>query len=78
MAFVRKVNASSGATAIQITHKEHGRVVKIKHIGSDHADKDVQSLIVLAKLHLQGSQQVLFKDLSAPVLVLVIPSPQIY
>jgi len=66
MAFVRRVKTSSGATTIQIAHKEHGRVVKIEHIGSAHTDKDVQSLIVLAKLRLQGFQQSLFKDLGAP------------
>ena len=66
MAFIRKVVTSSGATAIQIAHKQHGRIVKIEHIGSAHTDKDVQSLIALAKLRLQGSQQTLFKDPAAP------------
>ena len=66
MAFIRKVVTSSGATAIQIAHKQHGRIVKIDHIGSAHTDKDVQSLIALAKLRLQGSQQTLFKDPAAP------------
>ncbi len=66
MAFIRKVKTSSGAIAIQIAHKQHGRIVKIEHIGSAHTDKDVQSLMALAKLRLQGSQQALFKDPGAP------------
>ncbi len=57
---------SSGATAIQIAHKEHGRIIKIEHVGSAHTDTDVQTLIALAKIRLQGSQQALFKDPGAP------------
>ena len=34
MGFIRKVKTASGATAVQIAHKEYGRIVRIEHIGS--------------------------------------------
>jgi hypothetical protein len=39
MAFIRRVKTSSGATAIQIAHKQHGRIIRIEHIGSGLINK---------------------------------------
>jgi Transposase DDE domain len=68
MAFIRKVKTSSGATAVQIARKEHGRVVRIDHIGSAHSKEDLDALLTLAKKRLLGGQQSLFGD-SQPVTV---------
>jgi len=77
MAFIGKVVTFSGATVIQIAHKQHGRIVKIELIGSAYKDKDIQSLVPLAKLQLQGSQQTLSKDPVEPLgLALSKPFPQ--
>ncbi len=62
MAFIRKVKTGSGATAVQIAHKRYGRVSKIEHIGSAHADEELQILITLAKKRLLGTQRLLFDD----------------
>ena len=62
MAFIRKVQTSSGATAVQIAQKEHGRVVRIDHIGSAHSKEDLNVLLALAKKRLLGGQQSLFVD----------------
>ena len=32
MAFIRRVKTSSGATAVQIAHKQYGRIKRIEHI----------------------------------------------
>jgi len=62
MAFIRKVKTTSGATAVQIAQKEHGRVVRIDHIGSAHSKEDLDTLLALAKKRLLGGQQSLFVD----------------
>lgn len=62
MAFIRKVKTKSGATAVQIAHKYHGRITRIEHIGSAHTEDDLQTLLVLAKQRLIGTQQVLFAE----------------
>lgn len=62
MAYIRKVKTASGATAIQIAHKNHGRITRIEHIGSAHTDEELQILLSLAKSKLPGSQQSLFKE----------------
>lgn len=63
MAYIRKVKTDSGATAVQIVQKVHGRIVKLKHIGSAHNDVDLKVLIDLAKQQLVGNQQSLFRNL---------------
>lgn len=69
MAFIRKVKTASGATAVQIAYKEHGRIVRIEHIGSAHAEAELESLLVLARQRLRGDQLSLFAE---PVLPLKI------
>jgi len=54
MAFIRKVKTASGATAVQIAHKEHGRIIRIEHIGSAHTKEELEFLLLLARQHLSG------------------------
>jgi hypothetical protein len=67
MAFIRKVKTASGATAVQIAHKEHGRIVRIEHIGSAHTKAELESLLLLARQHLSGDQLSLFVDPVSPL-----------
>jgi effector-binding domain-containing protein len=56
MAFIRKVKTKSGATAVQIAHKQKGKIVKIIHIGSAHTEEELRILLDLAHKHLQENQ----------------------
>jgi transposase len=67
MAFIRKVKTTSGATAVQIAFKEHGRIVRIEHIGSAHTKEELDSLLLLARQHLNGNQLSLFIDPVSPL-----------
>ena len=62
MAFIRKVKTKSGATAVQIAHKVAGQLAKLKHLGSAHNPKDLETLISLAKEKLRGDQIFLFPN----------------
>lgn len=62
MAFIRKVKTASGATAVQIAHKEYGRIIRIEHIGSAHTEADLEILMALARQKLLGAQLSLFTD----------------
>lgn len=62
MAFIRKVKTSSGATAVQIAQKAHGKIVRIDHIGSAHSQEDLETLFALARKRLLGGQQPLFAE----------------
>ncbi|HUD44128.1 MAG TPA: IS1634 family transposase [Patescibacteria group bacterium] len=66
MTFIRKVKTTSGATAVQIAQKEHGRIVRIDHIGSAHSQDDLDTLLALAKKRLLGGQQSLFAESEPP------------
>jgi len=67
MAFIRKVKTASGATAVQIAHKEHGRIIRIEHIGSAHTEADLENLLALAKQRLHGTQLILFSETVSPL-----------
>lgn len=62
MAYIRKVRTKSGAIAVQIAYKEKGRIIKINHLGSAHTDEELQTLLVLARKQLLGSQRSLFPE----------------
>jgi hypothetical protein len=62
MAFIRKVKTGSGATAVQIAHKQHGRITQIDHIGSAHTKDELEVLLRLAKRRLYRGQQFLFPE----------------
>lgn len=66
MAFIRKVITSSGATAVQIAHKQYGKVVRIEHIGSAHTEYDLNRLVSLARNRLLAGQDSLFPDTHTP------------
>ena len=67
MAFIRKVKTASGATAVQIAHKERGRIVQINHIGSAHTKADLENLLALAKQRLRGTQLSLLSETASPL-----------
>ena len=71
MAFIRKVKTSSGATAVQIAHKQYGRIVKLEHIGSAHSKDDLETLLSIANERLLAGQQSLFVENSSPLKVLI-------
>ena len=62
MTFIRRVKTSSGATAIQIAHKEYGRMKRIEHIGSAHSPEEEKVLMSLARERLHANQPSLFAD----------------
>jgi len=62
MAFIRKIKTTSGATAIQIAHKQKGRIVKIIHIGSAHTEEELIILQALARKRLHENQLELMPD----------------
>ena len=67
MAFIRKVRTASGAIAVQIAHKEHGRIAQIDHIGSAHSEAELETLLALARQRLQGDQLSLFAETVSPL-----------
>lgn len=62
--FVRKVKTGSGATAVQVVHKQGRRVVGIEHLGSAHDDKQLAGLLAAARQRLHAGQEPL--DLRLP------------
>jgi transposase len=46
---------------------EHGRIIRIDHIGSSHTEAELDTLLAVAKQRLHGSQLSLFKDKNAPL-----------
>jgi hypothetical protein len=69
MTFIRKVKTKSGATAVQIIHKNYGRVTRIDHIGSAHNQTELDALVALAKKRLQGNQQSFFPDVNSTITI---------
>ncbi len=67
MAFIRKVKTASGATAVQIAHKQYGCIVKIDHIGSAHTKEDLDTLFAVARERLLAGQQPLFVQNVSPL-----------
>src|SRR4030065_2628544 len=67
MAFIRKVKTASGAVAVQIAYKDHGRIVRIEHIGSSHTEVELETLLTLSRQRLRGSQISLFEDTASPL-----------
>jgi len=56
VAFVRKVRTGSGATAVQVVRKRHGKLEIIKHVGSGHSPVEVALLVQRGREILQGEQ----------------------
>jgi len=62
VAYIRRVKTASGATAIQIAHKEYGRIKRIEHVGSAHNLEEEKMLVSLARGRLHANQPSLFAD----------------
>ncbi len=54
--FIRKVKTKSGATAVQIVHKQGSQRVGITHIGSAHNEAELELLIALAHKRMNEGQ----------------------
>jgi hypothetical protein len=67
MAFIRKVRTASGAIAVQIAHKEYGRITRIDHIGSAHSETELETLMALARQRLRGDQLSLLTEPVSPL-----------
>ena len=57
--FVRRVRTASGAVAVQIVTKQAGRIVEVEHLGSAHADADLEVLLGVAEERLHEGQDTL-------------------
>jgi len=54
--FIRKVPTASGATAVQIVHKQGQQVVGMEHVGSAHDEGQLAVLIEVAWARLLPGQ----------------------
>lgn len=62
MAYIRTVRTKSGATAVQMVRKHHGRIVSLTHVGSAHTKEQLHALRVLAQDQLHRDQPPLFPE----------------
>lgn len=65
MAYVRKVRTASGAVAVQVARKDHGRVVILAHVGSAHTDAELGLLLEQARGIVAGGQAALDIEVAA-------------
>lgn len=65
MAYVRKVRTTSGAVAVQVARKDHGRVVILAHVGSAHTDAELGILLEQARQMVVGGQAALDFEVAA-------------
>ena len=56
---MRRVRTGSGATAVQVVEKRHGKLVIIEHVGSAHTEVELALLLERAERVLRGEQGVL-------------------
>lgn len=54
--FLRKVKTASGATAVQIVEKKHGRRTIVEHLGSAHSDAELAVLVEIGIGKLNAGQ----------------------
>ncbi|HET8795471.1 MAG TPA: IS1634 family transposase [Arthrobacter sp.] len=59
MVYIRKVRTGSGAIAVQLGEKKHGRFQMIEHLGSAHGDFELGLLMEAAREKLRAGQEVL-------------------
>ena len=69
MAYIRRVKTSSGATAIQLVRKTHGKITQLEHIGSAHTPEEETILLRLAHQRLYANQTPLFPETPPAVTV---------
>ena len=60
------MRAGSGATAVQVVRKRHGKLEIIEHIGSGHSPVEGAVLVQRARTVLEGAQESLELDLEPP------------
>lgn len=65
MAYVRKVRTTSGAVAVQVARKDHGRVVILAHLGSAHTDAELGILLERARGIVTDGQHALDIEVAA-------------
>jgi hypothetical protein len=65
VAYVRKVRTASGAVAVQVAPKDHGRVVILAHVGSAHTDAELGILLDEARQIVTGEQEALDIEVAA-------------
>ncbi|WP_137725717.1 IS1634 family transposase [Prescottella subtropica] len=65
-AYIRKVRAASGATAVQIAEKKGGRRTILEHLGSAHTDSELVALMQAARVRLDEGQEELDLGLDVP------------
>ena len=65
MAYVRKVRTTSGAVAVQVARKDHGRVVILAHLGSADTDAELGVLLEKARHIVAGGQHALDFEVAA-------------
>jgi hypothetical protein len=65
VAYVRKVRTASGAVAVQVARKDHGRVVILAHLGSAHTDAELGILLDTAQQMVLDGQAALDFEVSA-------------
>lgn len=77
MAFIRRVRTGSGATAVQVVQKRHGRLEVLKHVGSAHSEVELAVLLEKAEEIVQGGQQAFDLGIEIPAPAgRLIPEPQ--
>lgn len=76
MAFVRKVRTGSGATAVQVVQKRHGKLEIIEHVGSGHTPVEVALLVQRGQEILHGEQEVLDLGVDRPPDTGMMPATQ--
>lgn len=65
MVFVRKVRTGSGAMAVQIAERKHGRDKVLKHFGSAHTEGELALLVQVAHDEINKNQGVLDVNIGA-------------
>lgn len=64
--FLRKVKTASGATAVQIVEKRHGRRTIVEHLGSAHTQTELAALLQVGREKLAVNQPALDFDEEQP------------
>lgn len=60
--FLRKVTTASGATAVQIAEKKHGKRTILEHLGSAHDEAELAALMQVGHRKLHANQPALDFD----------------
>ncbi len=60
VAYIRKFKTASGATGVQVCYKEHGKVVKLVHVGSSNSDLGLTKLLRKAQEIIDAGKRSLF------------------